>query len=292
MDGTVLKLFALVFMTIDHIGAMIPGTPLYFNYIGRMSASIFFFCAVEGYTHTRSKEKYLFRIYIFSQIMSVIDVVLPMLMRYCYPDKRINGISNNVFLEIFGMLFLIYICEKIPKPKRHLKIVITVIVFGVYQILVSTLFYHCFGNDNGMAVILKSLLGIFYNEGAVYVDIVIAIFYAFRDQRKHQVLGYLVWCSIYLFHSVFCIPGHFNHLIYPVSGLEFYRFGTLYSRAFQINYQWMMIFSVPFYILYNGKRGKGLKYLFYLYYPLHIIVLYCISVFLPSPDHLPDHFVR
>ena len=34
--------------------------------------------------------------------------------------------------------------------------------------------------------------------------------------------------------------------------------------------QWAMVFALPFMLLYNGERGRGLKYFFYLYYPLHI----------------------
>ena len=42
--------------------------------------------------------------------------------------------------------------------------------------------------------------------------------------------------------------------------------------------QWLMIFSLPLLLLYNGKKGKGLKYLFYIMYPFNIIVFYYIGV--------------
>ena len=28
---------------------------------------------------------------------------------------------------------------------------------------------------------------------------------------------------------------------------------------------------------YNGKRGGGLKYLFYIFYPAHLLILYIIA---------------
>ncbi|MGO0861946.1 TraX family protein, partial [Clostridioides difficile] len=46
------------------------------------------------------------------------------------------------------------------------------------------------------------------------------------------------------------------------------------------NYQWMMIASLPFMLLYNGEKGKSMKYLFYLYYPIHIYLLYILGVYL------------
>ncbi|WP_281822005.1 TraX family protein [Eisenbergiella massiliensis] len=42
-------------------------------------------------------------------------------------------------------------------------------------------------------------------------------------------------------------------------------------------YGWMSGFAaIPMY-LYNGKRGRGNKKLFYWFYPAHVYVLYGIS---------------
>ena len=38
--------------------------------------------------------------------------------------------------------------------------------------------------------------------------------------------------------------------------------------------QWWCLLSLPLLALYSGERGRlRLKYLFYIYYPLHLIVL-------------------
>ena len=52
--------------------------------------------------------------------------------------------------------------------------------------------------------------------------------------------------------------------------------------AMSLNWiQWYALLSVPLLALYNGSRGRlRLKYLFYLYYPLHLAVIYAISVLL------------
>ncbi len=43
--------------------------------------------------------------------------------------------------------------------------------------------------------------------------------------------------------------------------------------------QWYSLFSVVFIALYNGKRGKlNLKYLFYIFYPLHLALIYLIKI--------------
>jgi hypothetical protein len=43
--------------------------------------------------------------------------------------------------------------------------------------------------------------------------------------------------------------------------------------------QWYSLFAIPLLALYNEKRGKlNLKYLFYIYYPLHLAAIYLISL--------------
>lgn len=45
------------------------------------------------------------------------------------------------------------------------------------------------------------------------------------------------------------------------------------------NYQLYGMFSFVFILLYNGKKGKyNLKYLFYIFYPLHMVILYAIAM--------------
>ena len=39
------------------------------------------------------------------------------------------------------------------------------------------------------------------------------------------------------------------------------------------------ILALPLLLLYNGKRGKGHKRFFYIYYPAHVYVLYLIQQF-------------
>lgn len=43
--------------------------------------------------------------------------------------------------------------------------------------------------------------------------------------------------------------------------------------------QWYSLLTLPLLSLYNGTRGKRkLKYLFYIYYPAHLVLLYLISL--------------
>ena len=43
--------------------------------------------------------------------------------------------------------------------------------------------------------------------------------------------------------------------------------------------QWYSLFALPIIALYNGKRGtRRLKWFFYIYYPVHLVVIYAASL--------------
>lgn len=45
--------------------------------------------------------------------------------------------------------------------------------------------------------------------------------------------------------------------------------------------QWFALLALPLLAIYNGRRGKiKMKYLFYIYYPLHLAAIYGISLLL------------
>ena len=47
------------------------------------------------------------------------------------------------------------------------------------------------------------------------------------------------------------------------------------------NIQWFALLAMPLLALYNGKRGKlSMKWLFYFYYPAHLVLLWGIAYFI------------
>lgn len=49
--------------------------------------------------------------------------------------------------------------------------------------------------------------------------------------------------------------------------------------AMNSSLQWYCLMALPLLALYSGRRGKGdYKYLFYIYYPLHLAAIYGISL--------------
>lgn len=72
---TGLKWIALVTMVLDHIHYFFGFTgviPEWFSMSGRISAPLFMFCLVEGFTHTHSRKKYFLKVYAISAAMSLL----------------------------------------------------------------------------------------------------------------------------------------------------------------------------------------------------------------------------
>ncbi len=271
MTATALKIIALLLMTVDHVGAFLPGMPFILRCIGRLSACIFFFCAVEGFTHTRDKRKYLQRLYLMNLLMAAIGILLPMVF------GRSEVIGTNVFLEIFGMMLLIYLWDKFQGDRKK-QIIGTVLFvayqFGVLYLMEALLQFS--GEAERTAVYALFGCSVSFSENALFVDLLIPIFYLCRGNKKRLAIAYSAWCGLYFFWEVLGVPSLLDPLVEPL-GIAFTVFGSVTDRMFRTQIQWMMIFTLPLLLCYNGKKGKGWKYLFYVYYPVHIAVLYAVG---------------
>ncbi|NLN40578.1 MAG: conjugal transfer protein TraX, partial [Clostridiales bacterium] len=95
-----------------------------------------------------------------------------------------------------------------------------------------------------------------FTEGSLLISFMILIFYYFRNDRRMLIISYIVLS-----------------LIFTISDFS-------YQGLFIENYQWMMVFALPFFFIYNGKKGRDVKYIFYAFYPLHIWILYIIVFFM------------
>ena len=87
-------------------------------------------------------------------------------------------------------------------------------------------------------------------EGGFNMVLVAVAFYALRNNRLLQMLPLVLFSLIYFLSD----------------------YGDI---------SWMMIFAIIPLLLYNSKRGRGgnlSKYFFYIFYPMHIYLLYFIAL--------------
>lgn len=243
-----LKVIGIILMFIDHIHQMfVPmGAPDWLDWFGRPVATLFFFVSVIGFSHTRSKKKYLSRLYIGMVLMSLGSFALQRIVGY----EEVQ-LMNNIFRDLLVggiMMYGIDIIEEGRSAKKGSKIllglmmillpIITSIVLVALMSQPTTIFLAAW-----LANVLPALL---FTENSVMV-LLIPLMYLARNYRWLQCL-FIALTALFFF--------------------------------FQGSTQWMMIFTILPISLFNGQKGKGMKHFFYLFYPLHILILYLLSAYL------------
>ena len=286
ISGSVLKMVAITTMLIDHLGAGLllpllslpPTSPLSTNdhgisflfhrYLltyefysllritGRSAFPIFCFLLVEGLLHTSSRGKYLLRLLLFS-FLSEIPFNLAL-----FGGLR-NANHQNVFFTLTIGLAVIWGMDEILHSDHLLRFREKGLRFHEKNRLFhekDRFFLQKKGDLPSellsilpyASCLLLVLLGaglanlLHTDYGAIGV-LLIVLFYCFR---KHRLLAsFLGWSLLS---------------------------ATLYLESY----------SFPAFLLcffYNGKRGflRGrAKYLFYFFYPLHLLLIYALRLLL------------
>jgi hypothetical protein len=287
MSSTTLKLIALLFMLLDHIAEFIPGTPEWLHWIGRLSAPIFFFCMAWGFHYTQNRKKYLLRMYLCGVFMSIINIIVQNIFQ--------SEIENNIFVTLFVSSLLIYIIDTLKEnQKKGIKLLVCFILWQIVNTCVI-LYFEWFGiflNDFMGFNFYTIFANCFFNEGGIMFVMLGVLLYYTKDNKHKLAITYICFSFIYtilyatniaarvimkseLFHSniiynivQFILCGIFQANWFPIYGIRFYTI---------INYYWMVIGALPFMLMYNYKKGNGMKYFFYFFYPLHIYILYVIG---------------
>lgn len=236
MSNLTLKLLALFFMTIDHIGAtFLLNTPYYTlsRAIGRLSFPIFLFLIIEGYKKTSNVKKYILSLYIFA-IISMI------------PFKLAFGSSYyNVFFTLGTVVLMLHIFDVISN--KHNSGTYEMLIFITFALIALIL-----GFDWGIQAIVTSfvLRSFIYDNKILAVSIPITLFITVAFTFMVGV-PLDIFFNVFIQVSPFCLP---------------------------------ILFTIPLLLNYNGKRGlllKGYKkYLFYFYYPLHLLIIGILLIIL------------
>ena len=256
-----LKLIALVLMTFDHIYEFFSYTgniPIVFKWTGRIVAPIFMFLIVEGYIHTRSKNKYMLKLYVGSLIMSIGSFIMSKYL------PRADGfiINNNIFATFLMMIIYMIIVDYLKKSvyeKNTIKILSSALFLIMPFVVGSAVI--AIADVSNLSILQYIIPNIYLVEGGPILVALGLIFYLTKDNLYKLIQSYIIFSISILMGSA--LEGSFN-----------------VKQIFMENYQWMMIFSIPFFKLYNGEKGIGFKYLFYIFYPTHIFLLYIASYLL------------
>ena len=277
-----LKIIAIVCMLLDHIAYFFPDMPVPFHWIGRLAAPIFVFCVVNSMEYTHSQHKYLLRLYFFSVIVSIFQMF--------------SSVDLNIIRALFTIGLLIYFFEnRFTDIKKCKKMIILYILYQILTCIICAILiiYSTSSTENFFVYLFPALLGnILLMEGGLIWVFIGLLFYFFKKNKSKLTICYIFMVTLYEFclatnyvnrfiSKVGCIPliGHNLEeflVTFFTSIIGFDPISAGGNILFE-QYQWMMIFSLPLILCYNQKQGLKIKYAFYVFYILHIFILWWLT---------------
>jgi hypothetical protein len=257
LSGTGVKIAGIVLMTLDHVHQMFAaqGAPNWLGWFGRPVATMFLFLCAEGFFYTRSRKRYMLQFlagFLFMSAMNrILSVAMPMDI----------ALINNIFGTLFLTTWYMWMIDRITGGFREKSPAKTLSAAGglLLPLIVSLVGFLALQSKNHTAILILLFIPnpLFAEGGFVFVFMGV-VFYLLRKDRLAQAALVLVLSAFTWYLSKDSVPA---------------------------NFQWLMVFAIIPIILYNGKRGKvqkSGKYFFYVFYPVHIYLLYCIAWFLST----------
>lgn len=270
-----IKWIALFFMTLDHLAAFgfeIPAIARHYDWLrlaGRIAAPLFLFALVQGLRYTRSKPKYLLRLYLAGMGTGLFVTVTNLLL------GDIVGIvtPGNIIFTFFYVALYVWAIERLIQAvrDRNLRAALPPVLCCVVPLFTQPLYLALLaltpaGSGITISILIHDLLDSFLPT-LVSVDygwgmILLGIFLYFAGTKRKQ-------CAVFGGFCLLCAVGSVLP-VYHISG-----FMSGFVLTFIDTHQIWMALALPFMLLYNGQRGNAPKWFFYCYYPVH---RYLISV--------------
>ncbi len=223
LSGNQLKLLALVFMTLDHIGlSLLPQYPI-FRILGRLSLPIFAYMIAEGCRYTRNRMRYL---------LSTAGLALVCQLVYFF---AMGSLYQCILVTFSLSIVLIYALDwAFARNKATAWLALTAGFAGI----------------TFAAVVLPKLL----SNTDYAID--------------YGIWGILLPVWIYLGKT-------------KTQAFLLCTMGLVLLATNSAPIQWYALLALPLLALYTGKRGRyNMKYLFYIYYPAHLAIIYLFTLLL------------
>lgn len=283
ISNFILKIIALIFMTIDHVGVFLPSSPLQFTFrvLGKIALPIFIYTTLEGCKNTKDIKKYMLRLGVMSILMYIAIVITQLVLYFS------NGyllVFQNIFFTLLNLVFIYYLFfVNKNKNKRRMVILPILIFIGSYIFFllringisefISSIFVDGLTTMYGLEapiMFVGALLGIYIYEEIVRkrLNNDETLVTEFLCSKKAQLSRNIIMCLSIALVSLIMYS-------FTYENIPSFTFGNtcVYNTYF--------IICFPFILLYNGKRGFNNKIVngaFYLYYPLHIGIIALIFI--------------
>ena len=283
ISNFILKIIALIFMTIDHVGVFLPSSPLQFTFrvLGKIALPIFIYTTLEGCKKTKDIKKYMLRLGVMSILMYIAIVIAQLVL---YFNNGYLLVFQNIFFTLLNLVFIYYLFFVNKNKNKRWMVILPILIFiGSYIFFllringisefISSIFVDGLTTMYALEapiMFVGALLGIYIYEEIVRkrLNNDETLVNEFLCSKKAQLSRNIIMCLSIALVSLIMYS-------FTYENIPSFTFGNtcVYNTYF--------IICFPFILLYNGKRGFNNKIVngaFYLYYPLHIGIIALIFI--------------
>ena len=169
----------------------------------------------------------------------------------------IRLLTFAVISQIPFMLFYSILSEKFA-----INVIFT-LLFGLISILIYDKCHKLLG------ILVATILGIIAQyakfDYGFYGVFITFLFYVFNKNKLLLAIGFIISTTINYLYKIFQ---------YNKFGIEVVKIALYYYLPFFI----FTLLSIIFILLYNKKKGPNTKYFLYLFYPLHLLLIYALNI--------------
>lgn len=269
--------------------------------IGRLAFPIFCFLLVEGFTHTRSAWKYFLRLVIFAAIS---EIPFNLAITHSAFDVEYQSVYFTLAIGLLTIILMDGFRNKALGFGRGLFTVLRYVsffLFGVtgWLLVQESMFGAIIEGFSGRPLI-RCKEGFFlpitvFTDGFWFGAVVcgcisllvwtIVTFKKNADAVNKEAAGWIfayagMWLASFLWTDYSGWGVLVIIVMYVLRKKRFrsFLFGTVILSIMSINEATAFV-MLPFVRKYNGTRGLKLKYLFYAFYPAHLLILYLLGHF-------------
>ncbi len=232
-----IKILACLTMLIDHAGVLLFPESEWLYYIGRLSMPLFAYCIAEGCRYTSNKWKYFLRV-----------LILGLLCQAFYLGEQL--LSGRIHSYYFNIL----------------------LTFSFSMVICFAYLFWEKQSEKGESG--KTMLAAFLFFGSVLLAFLADEFCVLISDWTHaECLFDYGFRGMILPLAAVIGKDHKTRFVTFSLGIILFCI-TSYQIVW---YVWFALLDILILAFYNGKKGKWkMQYVFYLFYPLHLGVLYLL----------------
>ena len=207
------------------------------------------------------------------KIIAIITMTIDHIGAIVYPNIDIFRIIGRISFPIFTFLLV----EGFKHTSNKLKYFLRLILFAI---ITQPIYDYTF-NNHELNILFTFSLSFLLLSSLEFIKKIISKYSKGIENYLYKTVFYSL---IYILFTLFSIILNVDYQALGISLVFiFYLVPNLYLSFLLYllaviflatnTIQFYSLLSFLFIYMYNGEKGKNIKYFFYLYYPLHLLIL-------------------